>query len=69
MEKTAHSLTDLEFFYHRQLANVYGVVEEAVGVDMMASKLLTKVIPRFEHFMHTNFGISEETHGGKNDPL
>ena len=35
----------------------------------MSIKLFTKITPRFEHCMCTNFGISEETHGGRNDSL
>ena len=64
-----NDFTDFESYYDRQLGNVCGVVEEAVGVDRMAIKLSTKITRRFEHFTCTNFGISEETCGGKNDPL
>ena len=46
-----------------------GVAQELVGVDRMAIKLFAKVIPRFEHCTLTNFVISKETHGGRNDPL
>ena len=52
-----------------QLANVCGVVEEVVGVDRIAIKLCAKVMPHFEHRMHTNFGISEEKFSSTNNSL
>ena len=48
---------------------MHGVAKEAVWVDRMAIKVFTKVMPLFEHYMCTNFGISEESCGGINDPL
>ena len=69
MEQTVHNFTDLDSCYDRQLANVCRVVEEAVELYWMAIKLFTKVIPRFEHCIHTNFWISEGSYGGRNDPL
>ena len=69
MEKKVQKFTDLESCYDRQLVNVCGLVEEVVWVEIMAIKLFTKVILRFEHCIHTNFGISEESCGGINDPL
>ena len=69
MEEIVHNFTDLESFYDRQQENVYRVVEEVIGVDSLAIKLFTKVIPRFEYRICINFGISEASHGGGNDLL
>ena len=69
MEETVHNFKDLKQFYDRQLANVCGVVECLVSVNRLAIKLFTKVILRFEHRICTNFGFSEESYGGRNDPL
>ena len=63
MEQKVHKVADLESFYDRQLANVCGVAEEAVGADRMEIKLLKKVTTRFEHWTHTNFGI-RKNHAG-----
>ena len=38
-------------------------------VIKLTVKLFTKVMPRFEHHIHPNFGISEEFYGGCYDPL
>ena len=35
----------------------------------MAITLFAKVMPRFENCIHTNFGIIEESCGGRYDPL
>ena len=69
MEQTVHNFTDLESCYYRQLSNVCGVAEEVIGVDRTAITLFKKAIPRFENCKCTNFGISEESYGGRNDPL
>ena len=66
LEQTVHNFADLLSWCDMQLANAYGVIEEEAGVERMAIKLFTKVIPRFEHCIHTNFGISEESCGGRN---
>ena len=42
---TICNLTDLQSCYDRQLANIGGMIEELVGRDREAMKLITKVIP------------------------
>ena len=69
MEETVHNFADLESFYDRKIAIVRRAAEESVGVYRLAIKLFTKVILRFEHRICTNFGFSEESYGGRNDPL
>ena len=69
MEEIVHNFTDLESHYNRKLANICGIVKESVGVDRLAIKLFTKMMPRFEYCICTNFGISEEYYEGRNDPL
>ena len=46
-----------------------GIAEEVSGVDRLSIKLFAKVKPRFEHYVYTNFGISEEFYGVNYDPL
>ena len=67
MEETVHNFKDLESCYNRQLEIFCGVAEEAIGVERLAIKITTKLIPRFEHCICTNFGISDESCGGRND--
>lgn len=62
-------LTDLQSCYDRQLANIGGIVEESVGRDRKAIKLITKVIPNWEHCLSTAFGVSEKHYGGENNAL
>ena len=69
MEQTVHNFTDLESSYDSKVANMCGVVEEPVGVDIMAIELFTKVTSRFEHCIGTNFGIGEESYGSIGNPL
>ena len=62
---TIYHLTDLQSCYDRQLANIGGIVEELVGRDRRAIKLITKVIPNWEHYLSTAFGISKKYYGGE----
>ena len=62
---TIYHLTDLQSCYDRQLANIGGIVEESVGRDRQAIKLITKVIPNWKHHLSTAFGISEKYYGGE----
>jgi len=62
---TIYHLTDLQSCYNRQLANIGGIVEESVGRDRQAIKLITKVIPNWEHHLSTAFGISKKYYGGE----
>ena len=45
-DKVSHVISDLEKFYDRQLPNIEGIVEESIGVNKEAIKLVTKVLPR-----------------------
>ena len=69
IEQIVHNFTDLEAWYNRKLANACGVLEEVAGVGTLAIKLFTNVTQRFEHCIHNNFGISEESCGGRHDPV
>jgi len=62
---TIYHLTDLQSCYDRQLVNIGGIVEESVGRDRKALKLITKVIPNWEHHLSTAFGISKKYYGGE----
>ena len=62
---TIYHLTDLQSCYDRQLANIGRNVEESIGRDRQAIKLITKVIPNWEYHLSTAFGISEKYYGGE----
>ena len=66
---TIYHLTDLQSCYDRQLANIGGILEESVGRDRRAMKLITKVIPNQQHYLSTVFGISESYYRGEQDKL
>ena len=55
---TAYAITDLAAYYDRQLANVEGMVVESVEADRRMVKLITKVIPSFQHNVCIGFRIS-----------
>ena len=42
---TIYHLTDLQSCYNRQSANIGGILEESIGRDRKAMKLITKIIP------------------------
>ena len=60
---------DLEIHNDRQLPNIRGVVEESVGSNREAIKLITKVLPSYKHYVGTTYGISEDSYGGINSLL
>ena len=56
---TVYVITNLEAYYDRQLSNIYGMVEESIGIDREGVKLISKVLPVLKHFVCTGFGISK----------
>ena len=68
-KKTMYTLTDLQSCYDRQLAEIGGILEESIGKDRSAMKVITKVIPKWRHFICTGFGISAMYYGGVNNIL
>ena len=64
MEVTVYNLTNLKSCYDRQLANVGSIVEESIGRNRKAIMLFTKIMPIFNHYICTGFGISKESYGG-----
>ena len=63
--KVITTIIDLEAYYDRQLLNIEEIVEEAVGIDRKAIKLIIKVLPRIEHYVHTKFGISSMSYSSE----
>ena len=57
---------DLEACCGRQLPNIGGMVEESIGANREAIKLITKEFPRWKHFVGTTHDMSKESHGGMN---
>jgi hypothetical protein len=59
-------MSDLEVCHDRKLPNVEGIVEESIGVNRDAIKLITKALPRCKHFIGTTHGSSKESYGRMN---
>ena len=68
-DSCAHVTSDLEACYDRQLPNIGGIVEESIGVNREAIKLITKVLPRCKHFIGTTYGVGKESYGEMNELL
>jgi len=51
------------------LANIGGIIEESVGRDRAAMKLIAKVIPNLRHYIQIAFGISKSYYGGEKKRL
>ena len=66
---TIYTITDLQSCYDRQLAEIGGILEESVGRDRAAMKIISKVIPNWKHYICTGFGISKFYYGRENDRL
>ena len=66
---TIYHLTDLQACYNRQLAEVGRILEESVGRDRKALKLIAKVIPNQNHYISTLFRISDTYYGGEDNHL
>ena len=61
---TIYMMTDLQSCYDRQLSNVGSIVEESVGHNRNAMILYTKIMPHFQRYISTGYGISQEPYGG-----
>ena len=44
-------------------------MEEAAGRSRKAMCLFTKIMPEFEHYINTGYGISHISYGGKENQL
>ena len=66
---TIHNITDLEVYYNRQLPIISGLMQELVGVNRKAIKVISNKIPRFIYFIRTHFGIYKEKYRGDNEQL
>ena len=44
-------------------------MEEIARVGVILIELFSKMMPRFEHYICTNFGISDQLCGGRGNPL
>ena len=65
LEKTMYNLTDLKSCCNRQLLNIESIVEESIRRNWNAINLFTKIIPVFQHYMWTGFGMSERAYEGE----
>ena len=68
-EPTIYLLSDLEACYDRQIPSLGGIVEEALGVNRNAIKVICNTVSQFKHFICTGFGISKESYGGPEEQL
>ena len=57
-ELNLYTILDLEACYDRQIPELCGLVEESIGANRKLVKLLTKLLPRFEHHVGTVNGVS-----------
>ena len=48
------------------MPNVGGIVEESIGVNREAIKLITKALPRCKQFIRMTCGVSKDIYGGMN---
>ena len=64
-KETVHTISDLKACYNRYLPNLGGLVEELVGILRKVAKMLMKSINKFEHYLYTSYGISNEYYGGE----
>ena len=62
--QTIHAITNLKAYYDCQLLNICRMIEELVGVDCNAIKLIMKVIPIVKYFIHTGYEISKGWYSG-----
>ena len=62
-------MSELEACYDRKLPNIGGIVEESIGVNREAIKLITKVLPRWKNFIASTHGVSKESYDGGNESL
>ena len=49
-DQVAHTISDLELCCDRKLPNIGVTAEESIGVSREAIELITKVLPRCNHF-------------------
>ena len=68
-KSTIYNLTDLKSYYNRQLANIGGIVEESIERNRKAILLFTKIMPIFNHYVCTGYGISKQYYREENDLL
>jgi len=68
-QPTIYHLTDLKSCYDRQLMNIGGLIEESMGRNRDIIKILTNLIPRWQHYVSTAYGISEKCYGGSGTEL
>ena len=66
---TIYNLTDLQFYYDQQLANIRSIVEEAVERDWQVIKLFTKVMLNFKYYICISYGVSNTFYRGENYKL
>ena len=59
-------MSDLEACYDRQLPNIGSIVEESLGVNREATKLIKKALSRYKHFIGLTYGIGNDSCGGMN---
>ena len=68
-EVNAHTTSDLENFYDQKKPELCRLVEQTIGVNRSAIKLITNVLPRLENCAGTVNGVSKEKHRGRNNVL
>ena len=53
-----YNIMVLEVCYDRQLANACSIAEEVIELNRYTIKLFIKILPGFEYYVYTDYGIS-----------
>ena len=64
---TVYVLTDLKACYNRQLVSIESIVLELIRADRKALIVFAKVLPAFQHFICTGYGINKDSYGSIED--
>ena len=56
-------MPDLEVFYHRKISNVGSIVEDSIGENREASRIIAKTLPKTEHHIGSVRDLSSEELG------
>ena len=63
---TVYVITNLKACYNHQLSNVYGMIEELVGVCREGVKLIAKALLELKYYIYTRFSISKQLYRSYN---
>ena len=68
-EPVVFTMSDLEACYDSQLPNMGGKVEESIGVNRKAIKIVNKVLPWCKHLLGIDHDLSKDSYEEINEWL